>query len=148
RNVTGVQTCALPILSTVSNALNNVDVLTLETKKHILNVVKDLNYTPNLKGKHLKASKTNMIGFFTTSVNGPYFHELVEAMSKECERQGYVLNIFVSNTKEMILNNIFGGPIDGAIIFVYDFINEAEVITLENNNLNAVFIDREISSKN
>ena len=42
-------------ISTVSNALNNVDVLTPETKKHVLAVVEKMNYIPDLRGKNLKA---------------------------------------------------------------------------------------------
>lgn len=38
-------------ISTVSNALNDVDVLNPETKSHVLKVAKRLNYVPNLNGK-------------------------------------------------------------------------------------------------
>ena len=60
-------------ISTVSNALNNVDVLNPQTKKHVLEVAERMNYIPDLRGKNLKAKNTKMIGFFTTSVGGSYF---------------------------------------------------------------------------
>lgn len=76
-------------ISTVSNALNDVDVLNPETKSHVLKVAKQLNYVPNLNGKLLRNGKTKMLGFFTTSVAGPYFYKLVESMSRECDRLEY-----------------------------------------------------------
>jgi len=134
-------------ISTVSNALNDVDVLTPETKKHVLAVVERMNYIPDLRGKNLKARKTDMIGFFTTTVGGAYFHVLVESMARECERHGYGLNIFVSHNKKMVMNNLFGGSIDGAIILSSNHIKEKEVDIIRNKNLQSVFLDREIQNK-
>ena len=50
-------------ISTVSNALNGVDVLKPETKEHILEVASRLQYIPNLNGRNLKSKSTNTIGF-------------------------------------------------------------------------------------
>lgn len=50
-------------ISTVSNALNGVDVLNPETKSHVLKVAERLNYVPNLNGKLLKSGQTKMLGF-------------------------------------------------------------------------------------
>lgn len=135
-------------ISTVSNALNNVSVLKPETKEHILNVAKELNYIPDLRGRNLKSSETKVIGFFTTNVNGPYFHSLVESMAKECERNGYALNIFVSKDKEIIMQHLFGGLIDGAVINSNESVKTKELDMIETQNIKTVFVDREIKSKN
>jgi len=135
-------------ISTVSNALNNVDVLTPETKKHVLAVVEKMNYIPDLRGKNLKAKNTKTIGFFTTSVGGAYFHNLVESMSNECDRHGYGLNIFFTKDKQTILKNIFGGSVDGVIIFSHEYIKEKEVELINKHNIKSVFFDREIQNKN
>lgn len=133
-------------ISTVSNALNDVDVLTPQTKQHVLEVAERMNYIPDLRGKNLKSSKTEMIGFFTTSVGGAYFHILVESMARECERQGYGLNIFVSNNKKVMTNNLFSGTIDGAIIFSHDHIKDREVEIIKNQKIKSVFLDRELEA--
>src|SRR5690606_42035809 len=104
-------------ISTVSNALNDVDVLNPVTKQHVLDVAKRLNYVPNLNGKLLKSGKTKMLGFFTTSVSGPYFYILVDTMSRECEKRGYGLNVFVTKDKKTIMSNIIGGRVEDVIIF-------------------------------
>jgi len=129
-------------ISTVSNALNDVDVLNPVTKKHVLDVAKRLNYVPNLNGKLLKSGKTKMLGFFTTSVSGPYFYILVDTMSRECEKRGYGLNVFVTKDKKTIMSNILGGRVDGVIIFEEERISEKELAAMEKNNIKAVFLDR------
>lgn len=58
-----------------------------------------------------------MLGFFTTSVAGPYFYKLVEAMSRQCDRLGYGLNVFVTKDKQVVMGNIPGRRVDGVIIY-------------------------------
>ncbi len=129
-------------ISTVSNALNNVDVLNPETKSHVLNVAKRLNYVPNLNGKQLKTGKTKMLGFFTTSVSGPYFYTLVESMARECDRLGYGLNVFVTRDKGVIMSNILGRRVDGVIIYEELRIDNEDVIMMMKEKIKAVFLDR------
>ncbi|WP_438351933.1 LacI family DNA-binding transcriptional regulator [Paenibacillus sp. FA6] len=134
-------------ISTVSNALNDVDVLNPMTKAHVIKVAKRLNYVPNLNGKLLKSGKSNMLGFFTTSVSGPYFYVLVESMARECERLGYGLNVFVTKDKQVILSNILGRRVDGVIIFEELKIDEQDIVAMEKDKIKAVFLDRVIHNK-
>ncbi|GGG09907.1 LacI family DNA-binding transcriptional regulator [Paenibacillus aceti] len=134
-------------ISTVSNALNDVDVLTPETKSHVLKVAKRLNYVPNLNGKLLKSGKTNMLGFFTTSVKGAYFYILVESMARECERLGYGLNVFVTKDKQVIMSNILGGRVDGLVIYEELKIDEHDIASMEKDKIKAVFLDRVIENE-
>lgn len=129
-------------ISTVSNALNGVDVLNPETKSHVLKVAKRLNYVPNLNGKLLRSGKTKMLGFFTTSVSGPYFYKLVESMSRECDRLGYGLNVFVTKDKQVIMSNILGQRVDGVIIYEELRIDEDDIAAMVKDKIKAVFLDR------
>ncbi|MBH0156632.1 LacI family DNA-binding transcriptional regulator [Fictibacillus sp. 5RED26] len=134
-------------ISTVSNALNNVDVLIPATKAHVLEVAERLNYIPNLNGKLLKASESKMLGFFTTSVSGPYFYVLVEAMARHCEKLGYGLNIVVAKDKRVILSNILGQRLDGVIIFEELLIDDKDVSVMEEAQVKAVFLDRVLQNE-
>jgi len=127
-------------ISTVSNALNDVDVLNPETKSHVLKVAKRLNYVPNLNGKLLRNGKTKMLGFFTTSVSGPYFYKLVESMSRECDRLGYGLD------KQVIMSNILGRRVDGVIIYEELRIDEEEIAAMVKDKIKAVFLDRPLKN--
>lgn len=134
-------------ISTVSNALNDVDVLKPDTKAHILEIAKQLNYVPNLNGKMLKSAKTKMLGFFTTSVSGPYFYKLIEAMAKECERLGYNLAIHITYDKAVIFSQILGKRFDGILLFEKSTFLQQDVEMLEKEKINALFLDRAVKGK-
>ncbi|MNO19389.1 putative HTH-type transcriptional repressor ExuR [compost metagenome] len=135
-------------ISTVSNALNDVDVLNPETKSHVLKVAQRLNYVPNLNGKQLKSGKTMMLGFFTTSVAGPYFYKLVEAMSRQCDRLGYGLNVFVTKDKQVVMSNILGRRVDGVIIYEELGIDDKDIQAMNKEKIKAVFLDRVLENEN
>lgn len=134
-------------ISTVSNALNDVDVLNPATKSHVLEVARRLNYVPNLNGKLLKSGTTKMLGFFTTSVSGPYFYKLVESMATACDRLGYGLNICVTSDKQVIMNNILGNRVDGVIIYEELRISERDIEAMQKGKVKAVFLDRVIQNE-
>lgn len=133
-------------ISTVSNALNGVDVLKPETRERIMDVADRLHYIPNLNGKKLKSKATNIIGLFTTSLKGPYFAALADIMFWECHKNGYELNIFVTWNAKSAMNNILGEQIDGSVILNTD-IGERDVGRILELGVPAVFLDREICSK-
>ena len=133
-------------ISTVSNALNGVDVLRPETKQHILAVAERLNYVPNLNGRNLKSQYTNVIGLFVTSVRGEYYNILADAIYQRCKKYGYELNIFVSEKSETMMTNILGRRIDGAII-LNRHIGEREITLFSETQTPIIFIDREIEGE-
>lgn len=135
-------------ISTVSNAINNVNVIKPKTREHILKVAKELNYVPNINGKLLKAKESKMIGFFTSSVSGPYFYKLVETMAKEVELAGYGLNIFVISNRDIVMNHIIGGNIDGVILFVDQWLDDEIVNLMKRMAIPSVFLDRELAENN
>lgn len=129
-------------ISTVSNALNGIDVLRPDTKQHILDVAKKMHYVPNLNGKNLKSQATKVIGLFITSIKGPYYGELTNSIYQGCKKYGYELNIFISENSHNIMANMLGRQIDGAII-LNEHVGEKEETLLTENEIPVVFIDRE-----
>lgn len=128
-------------ISTVSNALNGVEVLRPETKRHILEVAERMNYVPNLNGRNLKSQFTKVIGLFLTSIKGTYYNILVDAIYQECREYGYELNIFVSERAENMMANILGKRVDGAII-LNKHIGDRETLLFQKTQIPVVFIDR------
>jgi len=49
-------------VGTVSNVLNNPDKVKLETRERVLEIIKDLNFYPNLSAQNLSRLKTDTIG--------------------------------------------------------------------------------------
>lgn len=133
-------------ISTVSNALNDVDVLLPATKAHILAVAKQLNYIPNLNGRNLKSSSTRVIGLFLNSLGGAYHGVLADAVERRCREFGYELIIFITKKSDSVMTNLLGKRIDGAIISGNEA-GEAQVRTLQEEDIPVVFLDREVEDK-
>lgn len=133
-------------ISTVSNALNDSDLVNDETKKRILAVADRMNYVPNLTGRHLKSRKSHMLGFLTSSIGGDYFTVLMEAMSSQCSDLGYTLNILTSRDSKVIKNQILGNRFDGIFIFQGERIELEELNLLEKQGIKTVLLDRAYNS--
>ncbi len=133
-------------ISTVSNALNNSEIVNEDTRQKVLAAANRLNYVPNLSGKYLKSGKSYMLGFLTSSVSGEYFTALIEAVSKQCGDQGYTLNVLISRDKSVINDQIFGRGFDGVFIFEGERIGEEELALLEKKHIHTVLLDRAYQS--
>lgn len=133
-------------ISTVSKALNDVDVVTPLTKQKVLEAADKLNYVPNMIGKQLKLGQTKVIGFFTLSIEAPYFSSIADVIAREVGKHGYNLNIFMASNKEFVMKNILGNVADGIIGFE-ELLTEEDLRTLQKRNIKAVFIDRNIKSE-
>lgn len=132
-------------IATVSNALNDIDVLNPKTKEHVLKIAEELNYVPNLNGKRLKLVETRNLAFIATSISGSYYSILADAMAKECEKNGYDLSIHITPTRESVISKIFGSQADGVIILNEVLVGPNEIRLMEKQNVKAVFVDRFIS---
>ena len=133
-------------ISTVSNALNGVNVLKPETREHILEVAERLHYIPNLNAQNLKSKATKVIGFFVTSLKGPYFATLADIMFWECMKYGYELNIFVTWGGKSAINSILGKRVDGCVVFSHD-VDEEGARQIQELEVPTVYLDRETKSK-
>ncbi len=133
-------------ISTVSNALNDVDVLNADTKERVLAAARKLKYIPNLNGKNLKARKSNTIGFYTPSLEGAFYGMLVDSMYKTCEARGYELVIHVTKNIQRVLRSILGHNEDGVIVIYVDEENQI-ADCIEEYGITAVYLERELCSE-
>ncbi len=136
-------------ISTVSNVLNQVDIVSEETKQKVLAAVEKLNYIPNMNAKFLKSNRKNTIGLFIPSIQGDFYRMLIQAIHMHCKQKGYLLNIYISNenTGEEIYNMIIASGVEGAIVFNESLPSEY-VDKLELTKMPFVFIDRELEREN
>jgi len=83
-------------VTTVSRALNGFDDVNEETKKHIIEVAKRLNYQPNINAKNLVMNNSNRIGFMVfefgqASGEDNFVYEMMVGMQKKCVSTGHEL---------------------------------------------------------
>lgn len=130
-------------ISTVSNAVNNVDVLLPETKQRVLEIAERLHYVPNLTGRNLKVGKTMVIGLYLNSMRGAYYGALADSVYSACKKNGYDLQIYVGERKQYVMSGILGRQNDGVIIHNKQ-IDDASASQIGEEEIPAVFIDRKI----
>lgn len=131
-------------ISTVSNVLNEVDIVSPETKKRVLLAVEKLKYVPNMNAKYLRSTKKNTIGLFLPSIQGDFYKTLMQSVHLQCKLNGYMLNIYVSNenTSEEIYGMIISSGVQG-IILLNELLHDEYIERIAVTKLPMVLIDRE-----
>ncbi len=76
-------------VSTVSRAINNHPDINPETKKLILDTIREYNYVPNNSAQNLKRSETNTIALLTKGVGNPLFAEMIETAQRHVLGKDY-----------------------------------------------------------
>ncbi len=131
-------------ISTVSNVLNGVDIVSEEKKKLVHAAVEKLKYVPNMNARLLKSSRKNTIGLFLTSIQGDFYRMLLQSIHLQCKVKGYMLNIYISNenTSEETYRMLLSSGVEGAIVF-NEQMQDEYIERIAQVNMPIVFIDRE-----
>ena len=144
--------------STVSRVINNKGDVSEETRRKVLQAMKELSYTPNIAARVLgsgmeqevKARSLN-VGLITQEnlQGNPYFTYIIRGAERKLNQEGY--NCIFSqvadnyrkdisgNTEEYIPRIIVDGSVDGVIAVGIDYDYLAGII--KERGLPAVFVD-------
>jgi DNA-binding LacI/PurR family transcriptional regulator len=134
-------------ISTVSNVINNKDLVTEKTRKNVLRAIDKLGYTPNLLAQSLRTKKTKTIGAIVYDISNPFVAQIVKGMEEVSKKRGYIMVLgctFNDSAEEErqigVLKNQF---IDGLLI-VSGVDNAAIYKKPAMKKVPLVFVDREI----
>lgn len=83
--------------TTVSRVLNNKPDVDEKTRENILKIIEETNYVPNPIMIGLGKSKTNLIGFFTYNLTGPFRVEVLRSISESLSNSQYQLLFYNLN---------------------------------------------------
>lgn len=106
--------------TTVSRALNNKDAISPSTRKRILELAKQMDYTPNAIARGLKASRSATIGVVITDISDPFFPPIVKGIEKAARQEDY--HLILSNTdenyqmEEEALETLIERRVDGLLV--------------------------------
>jgi LacI family transcriptional regulator len=78
---------------TVSKVLRNHSDISAETRKRVLQRMKELNYHPNPAARALVTGRTNLIGLVVPDLLHPFFAQVAKAISARLRSQEYSLII-------------------------------------------------------
>lgn len=90
-NIKDIATIAKVGVSTVSRVLNNHPDVNDETRKRVLEIIKQNNYIPNNSARILKQSSTKNIGILVKGVFNPFFSEILKIVSVGIQDAGYTM---------------------------------------------------------
>ncbi|MBO8166936.1 MAG: LacI family DNA-binding transcriptional regulator [Kosmotoga sp.] len=139
-------------IKTVSRVINNAPNVREETRRKILQVIEEHNYSVNLLAKALRNSETRTVILFIDRRRGKYWNKWHDLMLKsfmvKLKERGYKVIISPSSGEETISNDTDGfhllksGLADGAIMF--DVISkDCRVSYLRTNNIPFVIIGKD-----
>ncbi len=78
-------------VSTVSRAINNHSDINPETKKRIMDVIRETGYIPNNSARNLKRIDAKCLAVLVKGITNPFFAPMIEVVEQEVENRGYAL---------------------------------------------------------
>jgi len=130
---------------TVSKVLRNHEDIGAETRKRVLDRVKELNYTPNLAARGLVTGKTYLVGLVVPDLLHPFFAQVAKSLSRALLKKGYCLTISTSEEdpelEEQEINRLLGRRLD-ALVVASSSTDPALFLRIQSQQLPFVLIDR------
>ena len=134
-------------ISTVSRALHDAYDVSPETRKKVMALAKELDYTPNPYAVSLVKQNTKMIGVLLPEIAVYYFSMVVKGIQDVAYSVGYNVMFFISGEslerEKTILSNLNVNSLDGLLVSVSKETNTSEHFKkLIDKGLPIVFFDR------
>jgi len=132
--------------ATVSRVINDHPNIVAEIRERVLRVIAETGYQPNLPAQSSASHKTKIIGLIIPSViqdvfSDPYYLRLVQAITQTCNKNKYMLTLFLFRTQEeekrALERIVSNGLVDG-IIVASDNEKEPIVSLLLENNITVI----------
>ena len=108
-------------IKTVSRVMNNEPSVRQPTREKVMEVVKSLNYKPNLAARNLAGTKAYSIAFVYDNPNAYYVIDMQNGILSACKQQGFELLIHPCSSKsddilEEITNMVKHSRIAGVVL--------------------------------
>lgn len=76
-------------VATVSNIINHKGSVSDATRERVLQVIRDMNYTPNYVAKNLKTKNTRSIGVIAEDMTVFALPDIIDGITEYCEKEDY-----------------------------------------------------------
>jgi LacI family transcriptional regulator len=107
-------------VTTVSHVLNKSRYVHPDTEARVLEVIRALDYRPNMLARSLRRHETHTIGLLVSDITNKYFTDVARSVETTAYERGY--NMILCNTdedlakEEMYFDVLLGKQIDGLIV--------------------------------
>lgn len=113
--------------STVSRALHGSPLIAESTVARIRQIALELGYSPSAAARSLKTNRSQALGVILSSVDDPFFGEILQGIEEVAQNSGYSLFIAASqrdpNRERNIVQAMREHSVDGVIICSASFSN-------------------------
>jgi LacI family transcriptional regulator len=134
-------------VSTISKALRDSHEISAKTKKKVLALAYELNYTPNPYASSLRIRKSKTIGVVIPEVVNSFFSQSINGIESVAKAKGYHVLIYLTHenfeNEKAILKDFESGRVDGVLLSVSRETSNSDHITgLINQQVPVIFFDR------
>lgn len=107
-------------ITTVSKALKGYSDVSEKTRKSVVELANQLNYTPNSFAVNLRTKESKTIGLIIPTIVHHFFSNVIEGILEEAEKRDYMVIILQSNEKFELekkqINLLLNKRVDGILI--------------------------------
>lgn len=134
-------------VSTISKALRDSHEISAETKRKVLALAEQLNYTPNPYASSLRKRKSKTIGVVIPEVVNSFFSQAINGIESIAKEKGYHVLIYLTHenleNEKGILKDFESGRVDGVIMSVSrETTNSDHIRALIDKEVPVLFFDR------
>lgn len=107
-------------ISTVSRVINNSGLVNKNTRKKVLKVIEELNFTPNAVARSLVKKTSKTIGLMIPDIANAYFIEFIKSVEDVVSKHNYLMLLCNTNQEskkeEYYINEMLARRTDGLMI--------------------------------
>jgi LacI family transcriptional regulator len=133
-------------LGTVSNVLNRPEVVAEQTRRRVLDAIKDLGYVRNDSARQLRAGRSRTVAIVVLDVANPFFTDVVRGAEEAIEAAGAVAVVCNSGEnaarERRHLDLLEQQRVQGVLITPVDNGRDSQLDNLVRRGIPVVLVDR------
>jgi len=136
-------------LATASRVMNGIDKVAPETKKRVLDAIKQLNYKPSSIAVELASKKNTNVAIVVPELNYTYISHVVAGLMEKAKEYGYDCLIFTTKDAKKdvfkTISKVISARPNGVIIF-NDTLSDEELMELIQFDIPTVALGMELNN--
>ncbi|WP_259372343.1 LacI family DNA-binding transcriptional regulator [Neomoorella thermoacetica] len=129
----------------VSRVLNGKDDVNEETRRRVLEAIKELNYRPSALARSLVKQKTDTIGVILSDITDPFFSLIIQGVEDVAHKFGYGI-VYASmrwdpQIKHNYVSFLRNGRVDGLLMMGHTVGNEDYVREMVEDKFPLVLVE-------
>jgi DNA-binding LacI/PurR family transcriptional regulator len=125
-------------IATVSRVFRSPELVTPKTRELVLDIARQMNYSPNYMASSLKSNKSHTIGLLISDIKNPFYMYIAEVLAQRLKSENYRLVLaFCSEDlvqEEESINTLLSSRIEG-LLFTPTCYNSSVEKMLSGNNV-------------